>query len=86
MRRRLGIHPHYSLFTIHYSLFTIHTYHYSLFTIRYSLFAHSLFYAPYFSTQSAHFATSEFAPQGMIGTDEVEFFGEPSISRSEYTM
>ena len=25
-------------------------------------------------------------PQGMIGTDEVEFFGEPSISLSEYTM
>jgi hypothetical protein len=25
-------------------------------------------------------------PQGMIGTDEVEFFGDPSISLSEYTM
>ncbi len=24
-------------------------------------------------------------PQGMIGTVEVEFFGEPSIGRSEYT-
>jgi hypothetical protein len=37
----------------------------------------------YFSTQSAHFGTSVVAPHGMIGTVEVEFFGEPSISRSE---
>ena len=35
------------------------------------------------STQSAHFSTLSFAPQGMIGTEEVEFFGEPSISLSE---
>ena len=32
-----------------------------------------------YSTQSAHFGTSVAAPQGMIGTVEVEFFGEPSI-------
>jgi hypothetical protein len=25
-------------------------------------------------------------PQGMMGTEEVEFLGEPSISLSEYTM
>ena len=34
-------------------------------------------------TKSAHFATSVPVPQGMIGTDDVEFFGEPSIRRSE---
>src|SRR5262249_12318046 len=39
----------------------------------------------YFSTQSAHFAT-ESPPHGMIGTDEVEFFGEPSMMRSLNTM
>jgi hypothetical protein len=32
--------------------------------------------ADYFSTQSAHFGTS-LVPHGMIGTVEVEFFGEP---------
>ena len=36
-----------------------------------------------YSTQSAHFATSAVGPHGMIGTVEVEFFGEPSISLSE---
>ena len=36
---------------------------------------------------SPHFCTAPSpAPQGMIGTEEVEFFGEPSISLSEYTM
>jgi Pyruvate/2-oxoacid:ferredoxin oxidoreductase delta subunit len=33
-------------------------------------------------TKSAHFATSVVAPQGAIGTVDVEFFGEPSISLS----
>jgi hypothetical protein len=37
----------------------------------------------YFETQSAHFWTWSLAPHGMIGTDEVEFWGDPSISRSE---
>lgn len=33
---------------------------------------------------SPHFWTTASAePQGMIGTDDVEFFGEPSISLSE---
>ena len=33
---------------------------------------------------SPHFCTAaSAAPQGMIGTEEVEFFGEPSISLSE---
>jgi hypothetical protein len=36
----------------------------------------------YFSTQSAHFCTAASWPQGWIGTVEVEFFGEPSISLS----
>jgi hypothetical protein len=38
--------------------------------------------------KSLHFsiAAASVAPQGMMGTDEVEFFGEPSISLSEYTM
>jgi hypothetical protein len=36
----------------------------------------------YFSNQSAHFGAVS-APHGMIGTVEVEFFGEPSISLSE---
>ena len=40
----------------------------------------------YLSSHSAHFGTSPLVPHGMIGTVEVEFFGEPSISRSEYTM
>jgi hypothetical protein len=35
----------------------------------------------YLSTQSAHLATGS-PPQGMIGTVEVEFFGEPSMMRS----
>jgi hypothetical protein len=35
-------------------------------------------------TNSPHFCTEpSAAPQGMIGTEEVEFFGEPSISLSE---
>jgi hypothetical protein len=38
--------------------------------------------AGYFSTQSAHFGGGS-APHGMIGTVEVEFFGEPSMMRSE---
>jgi hypothetical protein len=42
--------------------------------------------AGHFSTHSAHFCTSSLPPQGMIGTEEVEFFGEPSTSLSEYTM
>jgi putative ABC transport system substrate-binding protein len=33
---------------------------------------------PHFATQSAHFATAPF-PHGMIGTEEVEFFGDPSM-------
>ena len=32
----------------------------------------------YFSIQSAHFATLPL-PHGMIGTEEVEFFGDPSM-------
>jgi hypothetical protein len=32
----------------------------------------------YFSIQSAHFATLPL-PHGMIGTDDVEFFGDPSM-------
>jgi len=37
--------------------------------------------------KSPHFWTvASDAPHGMIGTVEVEFFGEPSISLSEYTM
>src|SRR5436305_919912 len=40
----------------------------------------------YRSSHSAHFGTFVAAPHGMIGTVEVEFFGEPSIRRSEYTM
>jgi hypothetical protein len=36
----------------------------------------------YFSIHSAHFGTSV-EPHGMIGTVEVEFFGEPSMMRSE---
>jgi hypothetical protein len=35
------------------------------------------------STQSAHFSTWSVVPHGMIGTEEVEFFGEPSMSLSE---
>jgi hypothetical protein len=38
--------------------------------------------ADYFSSQSAHFGTAASPPQGMIGTLEVEFFGEPSMIRS----
>jgi hypothetical protein len=37
-----------------------------------------------YSMNSPHFWTVvSLAPHGMIGTDEVEFFGEPSISLSE---
>jgi len=36
-----------------------------------------------YSTQSAHFCTSSLPPQGITGTVEVEFFGEPSMSLSE---
>jgi hypothetical protein len=36
----------------------------------------------YFSSQSPHLGAGS-DPHGMIGTLEVEFFGEPSISRSE---
>jgi hypothetical protein len=35
------------------------------------------------STQSAHFWISSPAPHGITGTEEVEFFGEPSMSLSE---
>jgi hypothetical protein len=43
-------------------------------------------HARHFSMKSAHFGTSACAPQGMIGTLDVEFFGEPSMMRSENTM
>ena len=33
-------------------------------------------------THSEHFGTSPLVLQGMIGTLEVEFYGEPSISLS----
>jgi hypothetical protein len=46
---------------------------------RFPLFGIMLYY---FSSQSAHFGT-ESLPHGMIGTLEVEFLGEPSISLSE---
>jgi hypothetical protein len=36
-----------------------------------------------YSTQSAHFCTSSPPPHGITGTEDVEFFGEPSIRRSE---
>ena len=37
-----------------------------------------------YSMNSPHFWMEvSLAPHGMIGTDEVEFFGEPSISLSE---
>lgn len=39
----------------------------------------------HFSIQSAHFATAAL-PQGMIGTEEVEFLGDPSIILSLKTM
>ena len=39
--------------------------------------------AGHFSTKSAQRCTSAFAPHGMIGTEDVEFFGEPSMIRSE---
>jgi hypothetical protein len=38
------------------------------------------------SIQSPHFSTWPSVPHGITGTDEVEFFGEPSISLSDYTM
>ena len=37
------------------------------------------------SIQSPHFSTCPSLPHGITGTDEVEFFGEPSMSLSEYT-
>ena len=37
----------------------------------------------YWLTKSAHFWMLSLAPHGMIGTVDVEFFGEPSISLSE---
>jgi integrase len=37
----------------------------------------------YFSRKSAHFCIWSLCPQGIIGTDEVECFGEPSMMRSE---
>ncbi len=40
---------------------------------------------PYLFSHSPHFGGSS-VPQGMSGTEEVEFLGEPSIGRSEYTM
>ena len=39
--------------------------------------------AIHFSTKSAQRCTWSLAPHGMIGTVEVEFFGEPSMRRSE---
>jgi hypothetical protein len=36
-----------------------------------------------FEMKSPHFWIVSGAPQGMIGTEDVEFFGDPSISRSE---
>jgi hypothetical protein len=40
-----------------------------------------------YCTNSPHFCTdASAAPHGMIGTEEVEFLGDPSISLSEYTM
>jgi hypothetical protein len=33
--------------------------------------------------QSAHLCAASPAPHGITGTDDVEFFGEPSISLSE---
>ena len=36
---------------------------------------------PYLTIQSAHFATASL-PHGIIGTEEVEFFGDPSMIRS----
>jgi hypothetical protein len=34
-----------------------------------------------YSTQSAHFCTVSLPPQGITGTEEVEFFGDPSMMR-----
>ena len=46
--------------------------------------AERLVYVLYPFTQSPHFGSgSADVPQGMIGTLEVEFFGLPSIGRSE---
>jgi len=40
-----------------------------------------------YSIKSPHFWTVvSVGPHGMTGTDDVEFFGEPSINLSEYTM
>jgi hypothetical protein len=36
-----------------------------------------------YPTQSAHLCAASPAPHGITGTDDVEFFGEPSISLSE---
>ena len=38
---------------------------------------------PHYFSQSAHFGGSPEVPHGMIGTDDVEFLGEPSTSLSE---
>jgi hypothetical protein len=43
-------------------------------------FAHT---SRHFFSQSAHFGGSPAAPQGVKGTAEVEFFGEPSTSLSD---
>jgi hypothetical protein len=40
-------------------------------------------YPAHFFSQSAHFGGSPEVPQGVNGTDEVEFLGEPSTSLSE---
>ena len=39
--------------------------------------------AYHFSTKSPHFSIWSAEPHGMIGTEDVEFFGEPSMMRSE---
>jgi hypothetical protein len=41
--------------------------------------AHSAIYC----TQSAHFWMVSLPPQAITGTEDVEFFGEPSMRRSE---
>jgi hypothetical protein len=33
--------------------------------------------------KSPHFSMAALVPHGVIGTEEVEFFGEPSMSLSE---
>jgi hypothetical protein len=39
-----------------------------------------------YSTHSATSSASSPAPRGITGIDKVEFFGEPSMSLSEWTM